>query len=347
MLSIPPAADRTPSCPSCGSPHTDCWGECRPYASRDADALRNAGVTELTPGRLYRCRDCRLGYRWPCLLPDQIQILCENGEAHKSTPAPTRRTAWRIALSLVERMFDGPSKVNVLDIGCSDGQFLDLLPARCARFAIEPNSEAHRTVVQRAVTVVRNWLGPAEPPWRESMDVVTLFDVFEHLHDPAEGLRNALSYLKPGGHLLVCTGDMDAWNWRLLRGYHWYLDPAQHVTFASKGFVRTFCAQTDTKLVGAYRVCHTSANTGKRAREMLATWYFILRRRRGIFRGAQVALQSVPRLRWLMHQALPPYTQSLKDHTFFHVLNSARCSYAAKPLRHSVPTLGPRNWKQC
>jgi SAM-dependent methyltransferase len=232
---------------------------------------------------------------------------------------PELRESWRITWGLIECLYAPSEHVTVLDIGCSDGAFLCGLRERCRRLAIEPNGEARARLRQLGVTVVGDWLEPASRAWHETIDVVTLFDVFEHLDDPAEGLRSALSYVKPGGNLIFCTGDLDAWNWRLLKGQHWYLDSIQHVSFANRAFVRGFCNSTGTELVYARRVWHTKGNAAHRLEECLATLYFTCKSRGGVWRFPQLIMHSLPGLRRLRHMQLPPYTQALRDHCLFHL----------------------------
>jgi GT2 family glycosyltransferase/SAM-dependent methyltransferase len=49
-------------------------------------------------------------------------------------------------------------------------------------------------------------------------DVVTLFDVLEHVPDDATAVREALRILRPGGHLLV-TSPADTWKFPFYRAY--------------------------------------------------------------------------------------------------------------------------------
>lgn len=66
-----------------------------------------------------------------------------------------------------------------------------------------------------------------------SFDVVTMFDVIEHLEDPRAAVRRSQELLRPGGLLVVETGDAKSLLARLC-GRHWYFyDPPQHITFFS------------------------------------------------------------------------------------------------------------------
>lgn len=68
----------------------------------------------------------------------------------------------------------------------------------------------------------------------ESFDVLTMFDVLEHFENPRVALQQASRLLRPGGVLVVETGDTEALLARLA-GRRWYFfDPPQHLVFFSQ-----------------------------------------------------------------------------------------------------------------
>jgi hypothetical protein len=65
------------------------------------------------------------------------------------------------------------------------------------------------------------------------LDVVTMWDVIEHLADPAAELRRARTLLRPGGWLVVHTMDIGAPVARLMGGrWPWLMD--MHLYFFSR-----------------------------------------------------------------------------------------------------------------
>ena len=64
-------------------------------------------------------------------------------------------------------------------------------------------------------------------------DAVVLFETLEHLADPADGLRAAAKYVKPGGHLYVSTpmgavegGNLPTWAHVERKGHLWSFRPS-------------------------------------------------------------------------------------------------------------------------
>jgi 2-polyprenyl-3-methyl-5-hydroxy-6-metoxy-1,4-benzoquinol methylase len=87
-----------------------------------------------------------------------------------------------------------------LDFGCGLGGMLDELAADAASVTgLEPNRDRAGIVSARGHRVVA---GAAELD-AESLDVITMFHVLEHLAEPLAVLRDLKSRLAPGGTLLI------------------------------------------------------------------------------------------------------------------------------------------------
>lgn len=72
-----------------------------------------------------------------------------------------------------------------------------------------------------------------------SFDLITSFDVFEHLPDLDKYLRALKSLLKPGGHLVITVPDIGRWNARL-SGSRWNMFLLEHLWYFNKRTLRTF-----------------------------------------------------------------------------------------------------------
>jgi SAM-dependent methyltransferase len=105
---------------------------------------------------------------------------------------------------------DGEAGRRVLDIGSGSGAWL--LIAREAGWSVagaDPDPIA-RSRAQELGLEVRT--GGAEA-WADQLgtfSAVTMSHVIEHVHDPVQTLRDALSLLRPGGRLYVETPNIDA-----------------------------------------------------------------------------------------------------------------------------------------
>lgn len=110
----------------------------------------------------------------------------------------------------------------LLDVGCGGGIFLSTMRARGWDVAgIEPNEQlaaALRTQLQLDVHAGR--VEEAPERWAP-FDVVTLFDMLEHVPEPRTALAKAWTLLKPGGMLVILTPNMGSLEYRVF-GKYWY-----------------------------------------------------------------------------------------------------------------------------
>lgn len=101
----------------------------------------------------------------------------------------------------------------VLDIGCGGGLFLSKMKTAGADvLGIElSDTRAYYAKTKHGFEVVKRTI--EDEYWREfhgTFDVVTLWDVIEHVNYPLATLRAAADMLKPGGILLIDTPCRDA-----------------------------------------------------------------------------------------------------------------------------------------
>lgn len=111
---------------------------------------------------------------------------------------------FRAGLALIEAHTHEPGRL--LDIGCATGSFLSLARAKgweCRGVEVSAFAAAQA----RERTGCEVFCGRLEdaPFGHGTFDVITMWDLLEHLPDPLGGLERARSLLKPGGLLLVNT----------------------------------------------------------------------------------------------------------------------------------------------
>lgn len=196
---------------------------------------------EDAPFSVVTCRRCGLTYVTPRLAaPDLIEHVYDEGY-WTSSAAKTRGytdyradarlylATYRRRMAVVERHFARPGRV--LDVGCAAGYFLAVMQERgWDVLGLEP-SEAIRAVARERLgaDAVRGGLldDPGLAP--ASFDLVTLWDVLEHIPDPVAALARARELLRPGGKLLVETQNVDSLAARVL-GKRWqHYKHAEHI----------------------------------------------------------------------------------------------------------------------
>lgn len=296
----------------CGRSELDDYGPCRLPSTFGLTEQEAHLSSQVSPGHLYRCRRCHLGLRLP--RPDQFvldQLYTDMSSDRWSEQTPLSAAQQFVLGQLASSNTNAP--IRVLDIGAFDGRFLSAIPERSQRFAIEPSSGGQEKLAGKGIEVIKPFLTEPTQSEFEQFDLVTMFDVFEHLPDPIQGTKCSLSYVKPGGRLVIGTSNLDHWSWSATAGYHWYMDPIQHVSVGSSRHFRWLqkeLPQTKLKLTS---LPHQFGSIKTRLWDTAQMLYFGVRRRR-IARPCIRLMHLHPALRALAHKDAVPYTQTLHDH---------------------------------
>jgi SAM-dependent methyltransferase len=123
-----------------------------------------------------------------------------------------------------------PRSGRLLDVGCAAGFFLAEAKAFYEVQGVELSawSSAHARDVL-GLPVFTGTLQQAALP-AAHFDVITLWDVIEHVPHPVPLLAEAARVLKPGGRLVLTTGDWDS-AYARSKGADWHLAaPPWHLT---------------------------------------------------------------------------------------------------------------------
>jgi SAM-dependent methyltransferase len=140
-----------------------------------------------------------------------------------------RRNATR-ALAELEPVVSGR---RLLDVGCAHGFFLEAARARGWSVRGLEISEYASAYARRELELAVDTSSILAPPADlGTFDVITLWDVIEHLDRPDLALANVRRHLDPRGRLVLSTGDYGSWL-RRLAGRRWRLfsDPTHRHFF--------------------------------------------------------------------------------------------------------------------
>jgi len=172
--------------------------------------------------QVVECRDCHMQYVNPRLRPE----IVIQGYSDAEDPTFVKQNPERIKTFalMLRKAFPDPAQRNekkLLDIGCAGGACL--VAATSAGFApvgVEPSrwladfGRKTYNVDIRDGILVAGMFPPA------SFDVITIWDVIEHVPDPRAVFELIHSLLKPNGTLLLSYPDAGSYAARLL-GEKW------------------------------------------------------------------------------------------------------------------------------
>ncbi len=199
-----------------------------------------------------RCRDCGLVYlnprpaaaALPTIYPDNYYAY----DFTSSMPGVVRWVKDRVdamKVRLYLRLLPGPGRI--LDVGCGDGRILDMLRrhgrADWDLWGVEfsDGAAAHARRAGYTVLVGRFEDVALEPA---SLDLMIMNQLIEHVDDPRAMIAKARAALRPGGHLVIETPNIDSLDARLFRRRYWggYHFPRHFTLFDARTLAATVSA---------------------------------------------------------------------------------------------------------
>lgn len=163
---------------------------------------------------LVRCTSCGLAYiANPPSAAKLEEIYSASADYHSGLQQPGS-SLWRrmdgIARGHLRFIAQLGQSGTLLDVGCSTGQFLDL--ARQHRFkgaGVEFSAASAEFARSHFGLSVETGSIHDSNHAAASLDMVTMFDVIEHVPDPAADMAAAFRLLKPGGWFVLSTPNID------------------------------------------------------------------------------------------------------------------------------------------
>lgn len=224
-------------CPICGCNRTEVWlrGPDRFHGRRDLFSLA-------------RCSACSMVWLRDPPRPDQMdQHYGPDYDRFISRSAESSPESWRTRHQIVSKY---KSSGTLLDIGCSSGSFLVSLKNEPWRlYGVEISSvTANKAEAKSGATVFVGDVLDA-PFQSNSFDVVTCFDVLEHLYQPREVMVKIADWLKPGGIFYTLLPNIDSGEARFFRSYWYGLELPRHLSHFSPTSLRYLANQVGLKEV--------------------------------------------------------------------------------------------------
>lgn len=163
----------------------------------------------------------------------------------------TMRTTFEKCLDLISKYRTGGA---LFDVGAATGYFLALAKNRGFSVSgIDISASAAHEAKKKGIEVEVGTLETVRHS-PTSFDVVTMFDVLEHVSHPDSLMRQAANMLKQGGIVMGCTPDSMSVNARLM-GKHWHmLFPPEHLVLLNDRSLRLLLAQQEFQMLWTGRI---------------------------------------------------------------------------------------------
>lgn len=128
---------------------------------------------------------------------------------------------------------------NLLDVGCGDGFFL--IEARKRNWKVFGTEFTHKAIdvcLQKGIQMTKSPLNP-QHYHPESFDVITSFEVIEHINTPQTELQSFHSLLRKGGALYITTPNFNSLSRIILKSKWNVIEYPEHLSYYT---VQTLCA---------------------------------------------------------------------------------------------------------
>ena len=198
----------TINCRVCLSSHVRKYGSTR---------CLNLGITKnLNPKReLFLCSQC--GSIMPNPTPSPKDLLeyytsyADIDKCYVNSYTWKNRKSYKVISQICSLVGNG----SILDIGCADGQLLHMLPSSFKKIGIDISENACRIAEKRGLSIFCTTLKNADIT--EKFDIILALDLIEHVQNPQETLKIISDLLKPGGYIIIETGNAASLTANILR----------------------------------------------------------------------------------------------------------------------------------
>jgi 2-polyprenyl-3-methyl-5-hydroxy-6-metoxy-1,4-benzoquinol methylase len=199
---------------------------------------------------IVQCRHCGLIYTNP---REDGPSIVETYEAVQD-PLYVEEREGRVLtferhLRPLERLTGPPAGRALLDVGAYTGVFLEIATRHgWEAIGVEPSRWAVEEARKQGLNVLQGTLSSVDLA-AGSFDVVTMWDVIEHLTNPLEELRRAYHFLKPGGLLVAHTIDIGSPFARLM-GNRWPWLMEMHLFYFTRRTLRAMLERAGFSVQG-------------------------------------------------------------------------------------------------
>lgn len=220
------------NCPCCGSAKVKSLGEIK---LQEPVLFGSITVKPVQKPKLWECGNCLSWFVSP-IIPETeaIRLYSESSSAKRwKTPDFIEDKTPTTVANLKKWLKKGD---RVLDIGCNTGQFLDFAKALgCETYGLEYSTESRAICSQKG----HKMFGRQEETEGHTFDVITAFDLVEHLYQPKVFFNSWSNKLVQEGNFIVHTGNPESQGAKLSKADWWYVKLVEHLVVPSRRWYET------------------------------------------------------------------------------------------------------------
>jgi 2-polyprenyl-3-methyl-5-hydroxy-6-metoxy-1,4-benzoquinol methylase len=189
---------------------------------------------------ILKCHDCTVRYveKFPNNVNDvysnenylddiKTSLYSEGQDNYRKKRFGTER------VSLIRRFIEIDDQTSILDIGCGTGWFLDLMKENGLQiYGVELGEKLNQWTSERLGINIFNVELENTP--LQKHNIITMFDLLEHVKNPIQLLTEVKKRLKHGGIAVVFTPNFDSFALNIMKEMSNLVSPVEHLVYFTK-----------------------------------------------------------------------------------------------------------------
>ncbi|HIA37871.1 MAG TPA: class I SAM-dependent methyltransferase [Flavobacteriales bacterium] len=221
---------------------------------------------------IVKCNNCTMVYVNPRLKDKAIYKIYEKdyfikpgytfddfGYGNYDITAHLRDKTFNRWMDVIEPYLKTLSGV-ALDVGCATGRLLDVLVQRKWNVkAIELDKGMCENLRDRGFEVNNQPL--EQYTTDKKLQLITIFDVIEHLPHPNNDFKNLFKILDDNGSIIIVTPNIESLQRKIFGKYWFQFKPREHISYFSPKTIRRIAEENGLKVVKTFS-CGQYADLG-------------------------------------------------------------------------------------
>jgi 2-polyprenyl-3-methyl-5-hydroxy-6-metoxy-1,4-benzoquinol methylase len=203
---------------------------------------------------LFKCIECDSINIYPIPSNELLMKYYNNYAIKQATSQWNNRAAIPIITDLCKNIGTG----KVLDIGCGNGSLLDLLPSSLEKYGVEIAESAAGVAKTKDIKV--SCLPWELVEYEGLFDLIIALDFLEHVANPWDSFKKMANFLKPGGFIVIETGNADSFIARSLQNNWSYTAVFGHLCTLSHKALISYAEKANIKVLKIIKINHFSIN---------------------------------------------------------------------------------------
>ncbi|MBL7086210.1 MAG: class I SAM-dependent methyltransferase [Candidatus Cloacimonetes bacterium] len=190
--------------------------------------------------KYFRCKKCSLVQLVPMPTDEELKDAYSQ-KYYNEEKNFVKKFYWNLhesyeKLLTIERRIGKIKNLKLFDVGAGEGRFLDVAREfEAVTYGSEISDYGKQEIIKKGHNFVDNI-----SEYKNFFDIITLWDVAEHLNEPLNEYHTYFDALKTNGHIFIATSWIDDLIDNIIFGYTMWSDPPYHTLLYNKSTLQKF-----------------------------------------------------------------------------------------------------------